>query len=486
MAIGARNLASWIAVLVPALFAAGLVWRATAAGLVFTPDGVPYLEAARSFSASGALWVRTECGRSHAWMTALAPFYSVILGLGAKAGWEPFAWARVLNAICAAAIAGALSWSALLQSDSPIAAFLAGIAAATLPDALNSERSMLSEALCIALTLTGWLLLRMGRSKEGGRLIWCSAVPLGLAAVTRFDTLLLVVPAAVCVWLATRRRRTVATFAAVWLLPSALLSFVNRIFAGGASPRTFAVHFPPFRLWEEAAKTMAAWAGAGAIRGVAAFVLVSAALAAIAVAVSRSRRYAALLAAGFLFTYLATLAAARFFVDITIDLGEPRHLLPSFYFVILALASILPRRLLIPLLCVLPLVHLRTALRPADVGAQYNSNHPSWRTSETLAAASDLAARGVCVHSNAPDVVYRRSGTPSEWLPQRVEWFTARPEPWCETARRIAADPQSAFVFFDARLDPESSVASQSELLRCLGRVREIRLSDGSILLPSP
>lgn len=486
MTIGFRHIQRSIAILAPAALAGGLVWHATAAGLVFTPDGVAYLEAARSFAAAGALWVRTECGRSHSWMTALAPFYSIALGLGIKGGWEPFAWARVLNALLAAISAGVLSEGVLLLSESPIAAFLAGAGAATLPDALMSERSMLSESLAIALTLAGWLMLHAALAKGLRRLVWMSAILLGLAAVTRFDTLLLAVPGAVCIWLAMRRKQTVAAFVALWAVPSVVLAVLNRIFAGGASPRTFAVHFPPFGQWEEAAKTTATWTG-GELPGIAAIVLVGGALAAIAVAVFLTRRTGTLLAAGFLFTYLATLAAARCFFDITIDLGEHRHLLPAFYFAILAFSAILPRAALIPVLCVFPLVHFPAAIHPLPVRARYNANHPYWNTSETLAAADDLAMRGVCVYSNGPNVVYRRSDIPGKWLPRRVEWFTARPEPWCEnTLKESAAGSGSAFVFFNALLDPESSIVSQPALVRCLGRVKQIRLRDGIILLPAP
>ena len=41
------------AAILPALLAGALVWRATANGPAFTPDGRLYLDAAQSFAATG-------------------------------------------------------------------------------------------------------------------------------------------------------------------------------------------------------------------------------------------------------------------------------------------------------------------------------------------------------------------------------------------------------------------------------------------------
>ena len=86
-----------------------------------------------------------------------------------------------------------------------------------------------------------------------------------------------------------------------------------------------------------------------------------------------------------------------------------------------------------------------------------------------------------------PDLIYLHHNIPAEWLPQRVEWFTGRPEPWCEAAKEtLARHPRSADLFFDAHAERGLSVVSEQEWTDCLRHTARIRLKDGTIVLPVP
>jgi hypothetical protein len=474
-----------LAVVASCCLAAYVVWRATAAGLTFTPDGVAYLEAARSFAVEGRLWLPTDCGLSHTWLNAYAPLYPVLIGLGIKAGWDPFGWARVLNILCAALATAAAAWATLRLSGSALAALLAGCAIAMLPESLANYRSIQSEPPCIALVMMGLLALEIGLSTRSIRTVWLAALSLGLAAVARYGALPLLAPAALFVWLMARRIRPVIEFLAVGTIPTVIVALVNRYFSGGAPPRPFALHLPHAREFVNAAKTIAEWFSAATASGIWETVLVAVGLAATTAFVFRRGNFrgGAALALALLFTHMLVILAARTFFDITVDLGDQRQLILLFSLWIVALGGALPLWLLIPVLAFFPAIHLRDAVhRPAAVKAEYNSNHPSWRGSETLARAGALDP-GVCLYASRPDVIYRRFNRPVEWLPQRVEWFTARPQPWCLTAKEsLARHPRSAYLFFDTSSDI-GSVVSEPELTDCLRHTVRIRLRDGTILL---
>ena len=137
-----------LATCIPACLAVGMVWRATTEGVAFTPDSVAYLQASRSFAAEGGLWQRADCGESHVRLTHYAPLYPVMLGVGIKAGWDPFAWGRVLNTLCAGVAVLAITLGALRLSGSAWAAMLSGCAVALLPQFVTNFRALLSEPPC--------------------------------------------------------------------------------------------------------------------------------------------------------------------------------------------------------------------------------------------------------------------------------------------------------------------------------------------------
>ncbi len=479
-----------IAVVASGCLAGFMVWHDTAAnGVAFTPDGVEYLEAARSFAASGRLWIRTNCGMSRAWLKDLAPLYPILIGLGIKAGWAPLAWARIVNALCAALTAGAVSWGTLRLSGSLLAALLAGAAIATLPDALQFYSAFLSEPPCLALVTLGWFALSEGLSTESRRTIQLAAVLLSLAAIDRFAVQPLVVPAALCLWLAARQARIVIEFLALWMVLPLALALVHAHFTGSIPSRPFSVHLPPASEFVDTAANVAQWLDVTRVSGGWLMFVMALTLVSVAAAVIRKNKFrgGGVLALAFMLTSTLVLLITRSFLDVTVRVSEPRHLVLLFPLGIVTLAAALPRWVLIPVLAIFPSLHFREALlHPPTIAMQYNGGHPGWRTSETLERVGQLDS-SVCLYSSSPDLIYLRYNRPSEWLPKRVEWFTGTAAPWCETLKKQQMrHPNSAYVYFDANARPSSRIVPESELAACLGGTVRTRLKDGNIDVPVP
>jgi len=475
-----------VAIAVPAFLAAWIVWQATAQGVTFTPDGITYLEAARSFGRENRLWMLTDCGLSHDWLNYLGPWYPALLGSGMKVGLEPFAWTRALNILCAVIATASAAWGALRISGSAVAAALAGCAIALLPASTASYRAMLSEPPYLALVLLGWLALSIGTSGGPAWTVRAAAVAFGLAAATRYAALPLPFAAAVFLWWTMRRLRPAIEFVAVALIPTILFAAVRLRFSGSEPPREFAFHPPRWSDLAETVKTLVGWLGVH-VSATWGAILLAVLLGSLILLLALPGKLAsgAGLALLLLSTHLIAILGAKTFFDTSIEIQLPRQLLLLFPLGVLALCGALQPRLLIAALAMLAAIHVRAGLHPQPVQAMYNSNSPEWRDSETLARIGEITP-AACVYTNAPDVVYRRYEQHAEWLPQPTAWFTGHAMPWCDIAKKdLARHPRSVYVFFDAHLTSSPSV-SEAELTGCLTRLTRVRLRDGTILLPEP
>ncbi len=472
--------------LAPACLASYLVWRATASGLWFSPDGSFYLDAANSLASTGRPWIHDACGRK-LWMNTFPPLFPMVAGLGIAAGVDAFVFVRLLNTLCAALSAGLLACTVGAAAGSLRAGMLAGALLAVLPDFVEAHRSFLSEPLYFALLAGAFLLIESGLRTNSTRKLLAAAALLGLGAATRYAGTPLLIAVPCCVWAATRRARVAVALLLTAVAPLALILAANAHFATAATDRQLAfTAFDPGYLTHGLA-VAAAWLRLGWLPPVLQAVTCGALLAGLTVLCWRrgwrrriSISWVALLCAA---AYLMFVLAMRLYVDSAIEL-EPRQTLPLFPLLTIAFGATVSRRWLVGSLLLLLAMQSGGALRQPPVrGVKANSNDPAWRNSSTLGYAAQLQGI-VCRYANAPDVVYRQIGKPATWLPRSQRDYTRWSDPeWCrETKAMLGKSGPAAFIFLDRFGERYNAQVTEAELAQCLETAGRVRLDDGTVL----
>jgi quinoprotein glucose dehydrogenase len=463
-----RRAAAWS--IIVGLLGAALVWRITPFGIGLSPDSVSYVAAARWALAGQG--VRSLEGGP---LAHFPPFYPVLL---AAAGWvlraDPLDAARWLNAALFAVLLGLAGLVAARIGRRPAAGLAAALLLLVSRDTVLLHAMAWSEPLAIVLGTVGLVL--MARHIETGRrrLLALAAVALGLAALTRYAAVGYALAAAGGLLLLDRAtpplRRTIKAVALAlvaaaplvlwWLLTGARV---------GLGDRTLTFH--PLGRWDatKAAGTFSGWIGLPNtppwVGGVL-FVLLAAGLGAWLLRRAGPRLWAdeplAALLLLFSAVYVVVVVVCRVVVDAAI-LFDARILAPAQVSLVMAAAGLvarglpdpMPRRTRLALWVVgLALVTAHVAgtarwAREARADGLFYTKR-SLRTSELLARVRALPPTAL-IWSNAPDVVYIRTGRCARLLPRRQRPDNGRPDPGFASGwRELLGEPDAYVAWFDA------------------------------------
>jgi 4-amino-4-deoxy-L-arabinose transferase-like glycosyltransferase len=419
---------------------AGLVavLAASAKGLYVSPDAVFYVGTARN-------WVD---GRGFTPPAGLPPvehfpplFTVLVAGLGA----------RVVNALAFAAIVLLVGLVVLWRTKSVPAALVASVLTLSAHDVLTYSASALSEPVFVLLALCGLVLLAAHLERPRPALLVGAAALVGLACLTRYVGVALVV-AGVGMLAWRRRWADAAIFGAVGALP--LLGWLAWAGSGDRS-----VVFHPFG-WDylgQAVRPFSRWLvpWPGPPIG---FVLAVGLVIAGAVYV---RRVDEPLFVAFAATYLAVLVAYRLFTDASGRL-DARFLLPVHVVAIVVVVPALWRRKVPPALAaVLVLAQVAGGVAWTVGGLTDDSisrrgyTAAAWDTSPVLASLPDTP-----VYSNAFDLIAFRGGEALP-LPARKDYLTGRANHGYEEELRAL---RGYIAYFDAVTFRRSFLPSRAEL----------------------
>lgn len=237
---------SKVCIAVGALAALLLAMVATEHGLLVSPDSVAYASAARSV-ASGDGFYFSLGGAELRPLTHFPPGLPAVLGGLAFAGLDPFAGARVLNALC---FAGTVVLAAVLvyrRTGSRGFSLAAAAVTLTAVPMLEMHTELWSEPLFIVLTLLGILTLDIYLSEGRWVLLALSALAMAGATLTRWTGVPFIGAAVLGVVLLRpggplRRLARGALYGAISCLPGALWVLRNWMAGGNAANRAMAWH----------------------------------------------------------------------------------------------------------------------------------------------------------------------------------------------------------------------------------------------------
>src|SRR5262245_59310903 len=218
-----RAPAAWLAVLA-ALGGILALAYATRHGVGITPDSVVYLEAARNLAAGRGL-VSSDEGVELRPLTRFPPAYPVAIALLSALGPDSLDAARWLALALLGANVGLVGL--LVARSAPGARWLPAVGAGLIacsPEIAMLHGAALSEPLFLLLGFSGLLLLARHLEQPGDAALLAAALSIGLATLTRYVGLALVVTGLLAILLASnlpgrRRARSAALFAAASLLP---------------------------------------------------------------------------------------------------------------------------------------------------------------------------------------------------------------------------------------------------------------------------
>ncbi len=242
---GQRSPTPWItfAVAAAALLAAGLVAYATALGAGTDYDAINYASMA------------TEIRAGHAPSNVhFPPGLPAMLAVGE----DPFAVARVLNALALAglvAVTGAAVWRTTLAG---VATVLAAVGVALAEPVLVEHAMAHSEPLALVLGHTGLLLVLVALERERAWTWSAAGLFLGLAATVRYAAVVYAL-AAVAFVLTERRWRAAALLSVVSLLPLGAWLLRNLLTTHAATDRSFVYHPIPRRTVELGRQVVGRW-----------------------------------------------------------------------------------------------------------------------------------------------------------------------------------------------------------------------------------
>lgn len=422
-------------------------------------DSYTYLQAAETLAETGTYGRTTAPGEVRP-VTNFPPLYSAVLSLAGRFGLPSLDAARLLNQLFFASLIVATGLALYLATRSLWSAAL-GVALVVLSPSLTVQFTWAqSEPVFLSLIEFGLLAAFVYVRRRGNSwLLVLSGGLLGLAVVTRYAGIGIVLGVLCVLWAepAIRRRqraKETALFLPVATLPVVLFLVRNAVLAGSATnrPRPF-WHPPPFATWSSGAETVLRWvlpdrlvsalgpAGSILVAAVAAIAL-GYLLARLAVSPPRAVKEAAAslpmarLLSGAILGYLVIVAVTVFAVDRLLPLND-RILSPVYYLllqlVILGVTDLatstyrlLAMGVLVTIFLGMQVVRttaLAGALR-AD-GQGYRSR--AWRESQVVRFVCSLPE--VPVFSNDVPALYFACGRISFPLPWKVNAASLEPNP---------------------------------------------------------
>ncbi|MEX0787167.1 MAG: glycosyltransferase family 39 protein [Anaerolineales bacterium] len=243
--------------------AAGVLLLATPHGLGIASDSVAYLGGAANLLA-GRGFSRLSGGGTIEPLTHFPPFYSLTLaGLG-RLGIEPIAGARWANAALLGCLVFGIVFAIRRLGASSASAVAAGAFAAASPILFEVSGWALSEPLFLVLGLAGLVLLEEGLRKHNLRHCFFAGVLVGLAYLTRYVGVALVVAGVARILLVTDRsprqkRAAIAIFLGASLAPLALWLGRNWLLTGTLTNRTLAWHPLTITKWKAPFQLVWSW-----------------------------------------------------------------------------------------------------------------------------------------------------------------------------------------------------------------------------------
>jgi len=497
--------------LVALLVLAGLVaslamYRMTAQGAGVSPDSTVYIEAARNLRAGRGLVAR---GRP---MTHFPPGYPLALAAaGAVMGNDPLDAARLL----ASALFGvnlALLTAAVYASTrrSVLAACCGALLFLVSGPTLAVHSMAWSEALYIALSLAGLILLSRHLVVPCPRLLIAAALLVGLAAATRYVgvTLLAAAVLALLAQRGARRARDVLVFAGLACLPLASWLVRNLILARSATNRQLAFHPPGIELLHRLLGAVSRFFLPLSLPGWARVLHLGVAGALLATAViilwRRARagsgpRPADLVLPSLLALYGALYLAFLLGVVTFLDANTPadhRILLPVLLALIVVVTSLVwtlsesgSRRWVRPAFVVLIVAMayanagpaFSRAMRTHRDGTGYTAR--AWRESAILAFLSRTPETAT-IYSNGADVILFLTDKGARWIPARASATSLEPnDAYPRQVERMVRECESGralIVLFD-RLSWREYYPSKKDLAAMLIGCRRVAFADGVI-----
>jgi 4-amino-4-deoxy-L-arabinose transferase-like glycosyltransferase len=488
------------ALLLIALFAAGLLWWGTKWGIGLFGDSVTYISTARDVIA----------GRGLRPVSQYPPLYPLILTLGAPVHVDAIVmarWVNVLMLMATVMLSGAISYRLTRSSWASIAAALL---VATSTHLLGMHARAYSEATFIFLSLAG--LAALGEASADRRWLFLSAILIAAATTTRYAGVCLLMTGVLVMMLGsdrTTRSRLIdiCIFSAIVLAPAIVWILRNRLINPAAAPRPLATHPPTQLMLMQGWETIAAmalpthmWGNFGAAMVlIVAFVVMS-----MITLCSRRMRHsspAAVVLVVFVLLYVPFLLFARTFFEANLPLNyrllcpiyPPVFILVVYWFAMLARwkppATAVTVATLGVMICG---YHAKRAvdwsIDTRHKGLGYAS--PAWKHSPTIAAIRDLPFDD-SIFSNAPDAIYILANRDAQPVPRTRrrasnEMNANVSGELSQLAKAISGD-RGVVIFFNT-LRRADFLISEDDLQRELPLECVQKLSDGRIyrLKPAP
>ena len=406
---------------------------ATRWGVGTSVDSAAYIQGARGL-ASGAADVS---------LVQHAPLYSMLLALGGLAGVDPLEGARWLNAAALGANIALVGVLARRATSGAAWAWLPpAILALVMTPIVTIHLTALSEPVFLACMLGGFLALDRHLDAPSPRRLSAAAVLLGLALLARYAGAACVLTAILAIVMGprswTNRLRDVTTFSVLALLPLAAWVIRNLFVASSATGRAMSIHpIGASHVWQ-ALYTASGWlllppSAPNVLRlAIWGALLLAAGYAVAGLGTTRAGVPAAVrLLTTFVVVYAAFLATSISFLDANTPLDD-RILLPALVALLVVGAFVadtlwpavrrVPGMGAVALALTFALIAghgVRAAeLARASYRDGWGFTHRAWRESAVLGHIARLDP-AVTVYSNAPEIVYLRTGREARALPRK-------------------------------------------------------------------
>jgi 4-amino-4-deoxy-L-arabinose transferase-like glycosyltransferase len=493
-----------------ALVAAAIIWIATPRGVGIEYDSVFYWSAAENLLQGRGLG-RIDGAGEFIPLTHFPPLYP--LSLAAVAGTSG---ASVVTA--ARLISAALFGLNLLLLGRLIVGLGAGrwiasgcaLICLTAPVVLERHLWALSEPLYFAWLLGSLGFLSRSIDEPANRWLLAAAATSGLATLTRYTGLSLLVTGVIALlffearpWIARLRRA--ALYGVVGGLLPVAWQVRNLLVAGTTTNRVLLFHPPNVDQLREAGSTLAAWIpypmlsaelrlGTLALLGLAALLILVGWGRQGGGARGNPAGRLACLAGLHGVVYLGFLGVSLTFFDASTRLRD-RVLSPLFLVGMLVAAGLLALRrsaggwsgfriaaLVVVVLLVVPYsMRVEGRLRESREGLGFVG--PAWRNSETVALTRQLGS-DLQLYSNEAFPIYYLTGRPASWIPERIDPVKGAERSGYEQElvamhARIDAGEAALVLFHPQSLPP--GLPSLDELIA--GRAPALMTADGWIFL---
>ncbi len=442
-----------LAIIIAGIAGSLLIWGMMSHGPGVSPDSAIYIGTAQNLMAGRGLTL------DGAPMNHFPPLYPLMLAIGGWFTHDAIRSAQALAALTFGANILLVGWVVQAATARNAGAVLAAILLFGVSESgLYLHGMAWSEAPFFLFTLGGLAALAAGVARGKRPFLILGAAFFGLAMVTRYAGMMLVIPLAAAAilpghWSWHERLRNLVVMGTVAVAPLGACMIRNHMVAYGATDRVIAIHLVDAGLLTQLVTTLndyllptdaEVWAKGAFVLAVAVLLVWG------AVAAYRSERTRAmslsiasalsLRSLVFIGTYVAFLLVSISFLDATTPLDD-RILFPVFGVVVVAMVVIAWRVAhrarrraiwLAFLACAAVSIVVRAPSALSGIGdvrrdgVGYMSD--GWKQSDMLAQVRRLPA-DLVVYSNAQDAIEFLTGRAAEWLPDDELWESAQPNP---------------------------------------------------------